>query len=137
MRKKLQQIRVDEFTSTDPVIVTPGTPLVQLLQLLKDNGFRHLPVVQEGRVVGIVSDRDLLLSRFADTAVVCAEDIMSREPYCVCQSDSLESVVFELSKRKFGSAIVLDVTGKLFGIFTVTDALNALIEVLRGEFPES
>ncbi len=88
-------------------------------------------------VVGVLSDRDILLSQFRDTPSDCAKDIMTADPYCVKRTDSLETVVFELSKNKFGSAIVLDSAEKLFGIFTVTDALNALVEVLRGEFPQS
>ena len=133
MRKKLQRIRVDEFTSTDPVTVSPDATLVDLLELLKANGFRHLPVVLDGKVVGIVSDRDLLISQFSGAQRLCARDIMTRDPYSVKQTDSLEDVVFELAKRKFGSAIVLDSHDNLYGIFTVSDALNALIEVLRGD----
>ena len=54
---------------------------------------------------------------------------MSLEPLMVYANDKLSDVAFQLSSAKIGSAIVLDEDSKIFGIFTTTDALNALVEI--------
>jgi CBS domain-containing protein len=64
---------------------------------------------------------------------VRAEDFMTAAPYCVPAGTPLEEVAFEMSAHKFGSVLVTDEDGNVSGIFTSIDALNALVEVLRGE----
>jgi CBS domain-containing protein len=50
---------VSEWMTRDPLTVSPGTPVEEALRTMFDHGFRHLPVVDSDRVVGIVSMRDL------------------------------------------------------------------------------
>ena len=57
---------------------------------------------------------------------------MQKEPYLVSADTKLSEVAFYMSKNKYGSALVMNPDGDL-GIFTSTDALNALVEVLRGD----
>ena len=56
---------------------------------------------------------------------------MSPQPFIVSSETPLEEVALSMSRQKFGSALVRDEKDQTLGIFTVTDALNALIEVLR------
>ena len=56
---------------------------------------------------------------------------MVRDPLTVSSEMPLDEVAFEMSTRKVGSVIVNDENDELLGIFTVTDALNALIEIAR------
>ena len=58
---------------------------------------------------------------------------MTADPYTVSIEANLDDVAFEMSRNKYGSAIVMDNNDEVYGIFTSTDALNALIEVLRKE----
>lgn len=135
MRNKLRRITVDEFTSPDPITVAPETSLPEILSLMKENNFRHIPVVEGKKAVGIISDRDVSLVRGLNLAAkLTAADVMTENPYCVTATTSLEEVCFALSSKKLGSAIVCDQAGDLQGIFTSTDALNAMVEVLRGDF---
>ena len=127
-----KKFTIEEYTSPDPVFVDPSTKVDDVVALLQQHGFRHLPVVEDGKVVGIISDRDILLAR-PDGARehLVAREVMTRNPYSVTPDAPLEEVALELSRRKFGSAVVVDEDGELQGIFTSTDALNALIELLR------
>ena len=123
---------VDEFTSPLSVTASPTDSLEELMNLMETKGIRHLPIVKGGKAIGIVSDRDLRFAFFIDKARQgLAEEVMTPEPYSVNRNDSIEDVAFELSKRKIGSALVEDENGELYGIFTSTDALNALIEIVR------
>ena len=134
--KKMAKISmtIEEYTSFDPVFVRPDTMVEEVIRLLHKHGFRHLPVVERDQAVGVISDRDILIARpLANPEGLRAGDVMTKEPYSVSIDASLEEVALELSRRKFGSAMVYDRNQKFCGIFTATDALNALVEVLRGD----
>jgi acetoin utilization protein AcuB len=127
-------IPVDDYTSPAPVFVQESTTIEDVMKLMRENNIRHIPVVEGKKAVGIISDRDVKLAlTFDPSEKSIAKQIMVANPYAVTAEESLESVAFELSKNKFGSAIIENEKGEITGIFTVTDALNALIEVLRGE----
>jgi len=133
---KRLEIPVDEYTTPMAVTVPPDASLAEMKRKMSAGHFRHLPVLQGREVVGLVSQRDLMLveglgSDFASQ--LCASDIMHRDVFVVSADSSLEEVVFEMSDRKIGSAIILDHNDESVGIFTSTDALNALIEIIRGE----
>jgi len=123
---------IEEYTSFDPVTVKPDTRVEDVIQLFRKHKFRHLPVVEKGRAIGIISDRDILLARpMGVSTVITAKEVMTVNPYSVAVDASLEEVALELSRRKFGSAMVYDKNDAFCGIFTATDALNALVELLR------
>jgi acetoin utilization protein AcuB len=126
---------VEEFTTPDPVAAPEDASVEELNQLMSEHGVRHIPIVKDGRVVGIVSQRDLKVVSGLDMQeknLVCAGDIMARDPVSVSASTPLDEVAFEMSNRKIGSVIVNE-GEELLGIFTVTDALNALIEIARSQ----
>lgn len=125
---------VEEFTTPIYVSVNPDTPLPELELLMKDNGVRHLPVIEKTQVVGIISDRDLKLIAglsLHKPELVLAKDLMVKNPVCVSGGANLDEVALEMSEKKIGSVIVNDENDKFYGIFTLTDALNALIELVR------
>lgn len=123
---------IEEFTSPDPVTVGPETSVNDVMRIFREHGFRHIPVVKDGRAVGIISDRDLLLARpMGVSEVIRAKEVMTSSPYSTTIDASLEEVALELSSRKFSSVLVYDRNDQFYGIFTATDALNALVEILR------
>ncbi len=134
MVEKLRRIPVEEFTSPSPFTVDRMTNMRKVKAMMEENGIRHLPVVDRDEPVGIISDRDLkVLGKFPAWTSFVAEDVMSPDPYTVTPTTNLDEVALHMSERKIGSAIVQDERGEIVGIFTSTDALNALVEVLRGE----
>jgi CBS domain-containing protein len=64
--------------------------------------------------------------------VARAADIMSADPFTVVATAPLDEVAYAMSEKKIGSVIVNDEDGQFLGIFTASDALNALIEIIRG-----
>jgi len=103
---------------------------------MREHGVRHVPVMGGDELVGILSDRDIarvqcLTRRGADEFFV--EDAMTRDPFVVARDMPLTKVAREMVDRNIGSAVVVE--GKrVVGVFTVTDALEALIEVLEGTY---
>jgi acetoin utilization protein AcuB len=119
-----------------PYVISPDAPLPRAQALMREGGFRHLPVMRGEKLVGIVSDRDIALvqcisRRGADEFFV--EDVMTRDPYVVARDMPLAQVARDMLDRKIGSAVVVDAKG-VAGVFTVTDALQALVQVLEGTF---
>lgn len=132
----LKNILVDEYATPCEITAPPETALTSLVEKMADAGVRHIPILKEGKAVGIVSERDLKMFQNVEWAgKLKAEDIMVQYPYTVVTGTPLDEVAYEMSRNKFGSALIIDSNEAVVGIFTVTDALNALIEILRGEIP--
>lgn len=128
------RVPVEEFTTPNPLTVPYDAHLDELAEVMGKNGIRHLPVVRDRRVVGVVSQRDLNVAQNLsklERMTIKAQDIMSTDPVTVGYDMPLDEVAFIMSDKKIGSVIVNDDEDKLLGIFTSTDALNALIEVIR------
>ena len=125
---------VEEFTTPDPITAIESTPIEELIRLMKVHEVRHLPILRGQKVVGIVSDRDVRVAsglNSSERKLIEAQHIMAVDPVSVNFRDSLDEVAFAMSKNKIGSVVVNDDNEKLIGIFTATDALNALIEIAR------
>ncbi len=134
-KKAVLTIPVEEFSTLSPYMLEADETLLKAVRLMRDQNIRHLPIVKAGRICGIISERDLNLLEgnvpFDDTRV---GDFMAESPYVVAASTPLDKVAYHMSMEKIGSAVVVDAERKPIGIFTATDALNALIEILRGDY---
>jgi acetoin utilization protein AcuB len=121
-----------------PYFVDTDNEVGEVERLMGEHQIHHVPVQQNGRVVGIVSERDLyhLGDRFlpiTDRARIRARDIMAYDPYTVAFDTPLNEVALEMAKRHAGSAIVLH-HEKLAGILSATDICRILAEIFESEF---
>jgi acetoin utilization protein AcuB len=131
-------ISVESFMTRNPLCIDAGTPFGEAYRLMRDREVRHLPVLAEGRLAGLLSQRDLLrLESQAniDRAHDPVSDAMTQAPYVVAPSAEVAQVVAEMARRKLGSAVVVE-KNKVVGIFTTTDALHAFAALLRRESVE-
>jgi len=124
----------------NPVFVDEGDSMKKAMDLLKEHEIRHLPVLKDGqRLVGILSERDIKqASPSPATALdireiyylldkVKVKQIMTRRPYSVSSSAPIEEAALILREKKIGCLPVVD-DGKLVGIITETDIIDAFIE---------
>lgn len=133
-RQETRRITVDEYTTPSPIVARPEDSLAYIAELMEKNDIRHVPVVKNAIPVGLISERDMnLVANFDDMESFTAKDIMTHDPFVVSSDTPLEKVVLEMSRNKFGSALVMYPDDFALGIFTSTDALNALVELLRRE----
>jgi acetoin utilization protein AcuB len=126
--------RVSEFMTASPISIDADAAIREAGTLMSVNGFRHLPVVRDGEMIGIVSQRDLHLAQRLGGANLDSTrvgDIAKLELYTVSPEERIDDVARVLVEKKIGSALVLQ-GGKLVGIFTTTDALYALSAILGG-----
>jgi acetoin utilization protein AcuB len=123
---------VQEYMSREPATVQKDEPLVAAHRLMQSNRIRHLPVLHEGRLVGVVSERDLYLLetvKNVDPRREPVEEAMTAFPFTVPPHALLTEVARQMLQHRYGSALVVD-EGKLVGIFTRADALRALTEIV-------
>lgn len=127
-------ILIDEYTSPIDVFVDANTPLDIAQELLKESGHRHMPVVDGNKPVGLLTHKDLNLYQYEhENESPTVRDAIDEEPYCVPYGSSIDEVALKMSENKIESALVIGEEGELEGIFTSVDALNALVEVVRGD----
>jgi acetoin utilization protein AcuB len=101
-------------------------------KLMRENRIRHLPVLEGGKILGVISDRDIKLTlglKGSDADAIKAGEVCQPEPYVVSPADKLDDVVSTMAENKYGSALVVD-NKKLVGIFTAVDAMRTLAELL-------
>ncbi len=126
----IQNIAVDEYSTPCSITGTPDENLQSIFDKMQEGGVRHVPIFEGTKLVGILTDRDLRNFQFALDSVL-VDKVMARDVYQVVSGALLRDVVFEMSEKKLGSAIVFDSENEEYSIFTSIDALNALNEILR------
>jgi acetoin utilization protein AcuB len=124
--------RVRSYMTPAPRTIGPLTTLSEAHQLMRAHRIHHLPVLIGDRLVGIVSQRDLLLIESlpgVDPAEVPVEDAMTRDVFVVDSATPLAKVTAEMADRRRGSAVVMH-GDRVVGVFTVTDACRVLARLL-------
>lgn len=132
---------VSDRMTRDTVAVSPGQSLADALRLTREHRIRHLPVVEGGLLVGIVSDRDIRLAMpspltvaddgrasFLDGTPVSS--IMAREVVTIGPYDAVEDAAKLMHRHRIGAVPVVDAHGALLGILSETDVLHAFVEIL-------
>ena len=126
-----------------------GTPVQEAFEIMRDGGFRHLPIVDElGKVVGILSDRDLrsvgAIYKDEDTGTedfLVTEDstvdkVMISKPFTVSPED-LVSFAVDIFREKRIGCLIVSKGGYLAGILSYLDLLGALKKLLDKPVQES
>lgn len=133
---------VEQVMTREPAVVTPNDPIRMAIQRMRESRCRRLPVVEDGKVVGIVSDRDLrratnsplvLRERWYDEFMldhVQVRACMTADPVTVSPATPIVEAAKLMRDKKFGGLPVV-ANGRLVGIVTETDLLNYLIRTLE------
>lgn len=130
-------LRVRDSMTRDVITLGPDASAAEAWGVCRANNIRHLPIVQDGRLVGLVSDRDLRdVSPPRRAGVeedtlgwVRLRDIMSTDLVTVHPLDTIEHAAREIYERKIGCLLVVD-EGDLVGIITSQDLMRTLVELV-------
>jgi acetoin utilization protein AcuB len=132
-----RMLRVRDAMTREVVALGPEASAAQALGLCRVNNIRHLPIVERGRLVGLVSDRDLRdvspprgsADEENTLGWVRVGDIMTREPVTIHPLDTIEHAAREIYDRRIGCLPVV-ADGELVGIITSSDLMRTLIELI-------
>lgn len=128
----LPKHKIEDFFTETVVSIDTDDGVDRAQELMTKHGIRHLPVLDAGKLKGVLSDRDIKASlafKGANTKKMRAGEICSEHVYVTHRDSSLQLVAKELASKHYGSAVVTE-NDEVIGIFTTTDACRALSEVL-------
>jgi len=133
---------VGEIMTAQVSTIDHDAKLLEAVLLLRSSGFRHLPVVKEGQLVGLLSDRDVQRAAPSLFGEVTQEEynrifettpvsrVMARDTLTVTPETPINEAVALMHEHKYGALPVVDANGKLAGIVTTIDCLRLLQALL-------
>lgn len=119
-----------------PYSVAPESPVSEAHRLMAEHGVRHLPVVSDHDIVGMITPGDIETAslRAGPTDGLSVSDCCSRDVYVVDMEEPIEDVLLTLAERRISSAIVTR-RGRLAGVFTTVDACQSFGDYLKKIHP--
>lgn len=131
-------MQVSDIMIKQPIAIAPETVLPQAMRLMKTHGFRRLPVLKGGRLVGIVTDRDLKEAMPSDASSLSiwelnyllskleVKELMSHPVITITEDKSVQDAARLMLENKIGGLPVVK-NEFLSGMITVTDVLKAFL----------
>ena len=132
---------VSNWMSKNVITVDVDDSMQDAVKVMKQNDIRMLPVLKKGRLVGIITDRDLKRSAASDATTLDVHEllylvskikvgnIMTKDPITVPQNFTVEETAEVLLRHKISGAPVVDQNGQLVGTITQTDLFRVLISL--------
>jgi acetoin utilization protein AcuB len=135
---------VRDWMTKNPKTVPSKTPVMEAMQLLREGGYRRLPVVDNGKLVGIATDKDLKEATPSKATTLSVyelnyllsklsiKDVMKMPVYSVSENDPVETAALLMEEKKVSGLTVVEAgdPDKVVGILTITDILRAFINAL-------
>jgi len=132
---------VSNWMSKNVITIDVDDSMQNALKLMKENDIRMLPVLKKGKLVGVVTDRDLKRASASDATTLDIHEllyliskikvgsIMSKNPITVPQNFTVEETAQVLLENKISGLPVVDQNGEVVGIITQTDLFRVLISL--------
>jgi acetoin utilization protein AcuB len=134
-----RRIPVQDYMTGSLLFANERDSILSAYERLQKSGVQQLPVLDHGKLVGVVFQRDLALVEHLPgqaTEVVTVGAIMTRKFYTVGPEDAVDVVAREMARHKYHAALVVRHEQPV-GVFTTTDALRALSDALTDSLPEA
>jgi acetoin utilization protein AcuB len=132
---------IKDWMTKDPVTITEDSSMIKAIHIMKERRFRRLPVVSQGKLVGMVTDRDLkeaspskattldVHELYYLLAELQVQEIMSRNPVSVSQDDTVEHAAQIMLEHTISGLPVVDGRAQVVGIITQADVFRAFMHI--------
>ena len=124
---------IQKYMTRAPHTIGQEQTLDAAHDVMRQHGVRHLPVLEGGKLVGVLSQRDLHLVetlRDVNPATTTVDEAMTADVYITGPDAALDEVASQMAEHKYGSAVIVE-RGKVVGMFTTVDALLALAQLAK------
>lgn len=133
---------VENRMTTNPITIASTTTIADASEIMRTNKFRRLPVVDNGKLVGIITDRDLrAVSASPATALSIFElnyllakmeikDIMQKKVITISKNATVEEAAILMYNHRIGGLVVVDDHGVVTGVITETDIFKTFIDIM-------
>jgi len=128
-------MRVRDVMSKDVQIARPGDTIQDIAKRMRDGDFGFMPVADEERLIGTITDRDLTVRALAAGAAPTAavSEFISRDAQSAWADDDLKTVLDAMSSKKIRRLPVLDKNSRLVGVVSLGDLSTRVKEKYAGE----
>ncbi|AJG41503.1 hypothetical protein TRQ7_08610 [Thermotoga sp. RQ7] len=132
---------VKDFMTRNPITIAPETSFNEALKLMKQNKIKRLIVMKDGKIVGIVTEKDLLYASPSKATTLNVwelhyllsklkvEEIMTKDVVTVNENTPIEDAARIMEERDISGLPVVDDSGRLVGIITQTDIFKVFVEI--------
>ena len=132
---------IKDWMARNPVTITEDTSMIKAIHIMKERRFRRLPVVAQGKLVGMVTDRDLkeaspskattldVHELYYLLAELQVQEIMSRNPISVSQDDTVEHAAQIMLEHTISGLPVVDEQDRVVGIITQSDVFRVFMHI--------
>jgi len=141
----MRRILINEVMIPKPVTITPDQTIGRAMELMARYDFRRLPVVKEGKLVGIITDRDVrqlsgrptlkLPKTTQDDAYLNlpVEEAMTLNVITIRDNQPVQEAIQQMLKHKISGLPAVDRQGQLTGMLSIQDVLKYCLDLLDRE----
>ncbi len=124
----LNTLQMKSVMTPSPSTVDEDMDLASVRRIFREKKIRHLPVLHDGILTGILSERDTrVVGLMPDITKIAVADLMTRKPATVSEETSVLAAVSKMAANKYGCLVVTATSGQILGIFTSQDAMRVLL----------
>ncbi len=132
---------VKEWMATNPIVIDENTSIMKATQIMKEHGIRRIPVVRDGKLIGIISDRDIkeaapskatsldVHELYYLLSEIKVKDIMTPDPITLRENDSVEKAAIIMLENRISGIPIVDDDYKVVGVITQTDVFKVMISI--------
>lgn len=124
-RTRYSHLRCRDIMTKDVTTCTPEMNIVEVARLMRDEDIGALPVVEDGKLAGVVTDRDIVVRAIADKDQnllhAKVKDVMTDDVYSVRPNDRLVDAIRKMGDKQVRRILVTDSNGRLRGIISMAD----------------
>ena len=132
---------VKEWMAKDPIVIDENTSIMKATQIMKEHGIRRIPVVRDGRLIGIISDRDIkeaapskatsldVHELYYLLSEIKVKDIMTPDPITLKENDSVEKAAVIMLENRISGIPIVDEDYHVIGVITQTDVFKVMISI--------
>ncbi len=130
---------IKDWMAKNVLTVDENTSVMRATRIMKENNVRRLPVLSHGKLIGVITDRDLKEASPSKTtsldihemyyllSEMKVKEVMTSNPICMSEQDSLEKAALVMLENKISGLLVTDEEKRLTGLLSETDVLRGFI----------